>query len=140
MLFSAKVFIVFPGNARRFPTSLQQLALLLLPDQRETAPQGLHGEVRFAENELVDDFRRKQRQPGCLRHHAGIDTDGFRQHLDVGVGPIVDQRLPVESSGKIQQQRRIASRQVGRSLCGDPFSSSLSLERDRNLNLDIAVS
>lgn len=91
------------------PPSLQQLALLLLPDHRETVPKGLHGEVRFAENELVDDFRRKQRQPGRLRHHAGIDADGFRQRLDVGVSPIVDQRLPVESSGKIQQQGRITS-------------------------------
>ena len=95
------------------PPSLQQLALLLLPDHRETVPKGLHGEVRFAENELVDDFRRKQRQPGRLRHHAGIDADGFRQRLDVGVSPIVDQRLPVESSGKIQQQGRITSQQVG---------------------------
>lgn len=103
-------------------------------------PKGLHGEVRFAENELVDDFRRKQRQPDSLRHHAGINADGFRQRLDVGVSPIVDQRLPVESSGKIQQQGRIASRQVGRFLCGDPFSSTLRLERDRDRNPDIAVS
>ena len=102
-------------KAARFllpPPSFQQLALLLLPDQRKTAPKGLHGEVRFAENELVDNFRRKQRQPGRLRYHAGVDADGFRQRLDVGVSPVVNQRLPVESSGKIQQQGRIASRHV----------------------------
>ena len=85
-------------KAARFllpPPSFQQLALLLLPDQRKTAPKGLHGEVRFAENELVDNFRRKQRQPGRLRYHAGVDADGFRQRLDVGVSPVVDQRLPM---------------------------------------------
>jgi len=99
--------------ARRSPPSLQQLTLLLLPDQRETVPKGLHGEVRFAENEFVDDFRREQRQAGRPRHHAGINSDGFRQRLDVGISPAVDQRLPVKASGKIQQQGRIASRQIG---------------------------
>ena len=53
--------------------------------------KGLHGEVRFAENELVDDFRRKQRQSRRLRYHAGVDDDGFRLRLDVGVSPVVDQ-------------------------------------------------
>ena len=96
--------------AARWGLSPQQLTLLLFPDQRETAPQGLHGEIRFAEDELVDDCRREQRQPGRLRHHAGINADGLRQRLDVGVSPVVDQRLPVKSPGKIQQQGRITSR------------------------------
>ena len=77
--------------AMRGNGSPQQLSLLLFPDQRKTAPQGLHGEVRFAEDELADDCRREQRQSRRLRHYAGIDADGFRQCLDVGVSPVVDQ-------------------------------------------------
>ena len=50
------------------------------PNQRGTAPKSLHGEVRFAEDVLVDDCRREQRQPGRLR---GLNINGSFRYKNV---------------------------------------------------------
>ena len=111
---------------------LEQFLFPLTPYDGKTLPQSLHWNIHLSDDDFVNDFRGKPSQAYCLCHNPGINADGFRQFFDVGICSLINQLLPMKSSGKIQNQRRFTSGQAWNFFCHDPLATALRFDCYRN--------